>query len=128
MFRTARTSSTWRAIVAGAAAYALAFNLILAGALAGPIAGTDPDVGASEICLGHGGAADQQNPALPDAGASHCVLCVAGLGAPILPTRTVVAFAFGKSATIAIARVSTVSPPPAPHDPGKPPTGPPLTT
>jgi hypothetical protein len=127
MFRRGQKSWTWRAIVAGAAAYALAFNVILAGALDGPIASTNGDPGGFEICLGHSGASDQQSPELPDAGKLHCVLCVSGAHAPVVPEGAFVAVAFGAGATIVVERVDDASPPTAPRDPGKPPRGPPLT-
>lgn len=127
MFRRGQNGWTWRAIVAGIAAYALALNVIFAGGLAGQIAVAGDASGGFEICLGHGGSSDQQSPAVPDAGKLHCVLCVAGVDAPVLPANAVVAAAFAQSAIISSARADDATPSPAPRDPGKPPTGPPLT-
>jgi hypothetical protein len=87
MFRGRQKGWTWRAVVAGIAAYALALNVIFAGSLGGTIAIAGDDPGGFEICLGHIGASDQQAPALPDTGKLHCVLCVAGIDAPVLPAK-----------------------------------------
>jgi hypothetical protein len=126
MFHRAQKGWTWRAIVASAAAYALALNLILAGALSGQIALAGAASVGFEICLAHGGNADQQSPALPDAGKLHCALCVVATHAPVVPEGAVgVAAAFAASTTIAVERTHEASPSLAPRDPGKPPTGPP---
>jgi hypothetical protein len=126
MFRKGQTSRSWRAVVAAAAAYALALNLMFAGALAGRIA-IDGDTGASEICLGHTGGADQQTPALPDTGKLHCVLCAASLGPSVVPTSAIVTIAFSSRPIMATESARDAYPRLAPRDPGKPPTGPPLT-
>ena len=127
MFRKGPNSLTWRAIVAGVAAYALALNVIFAGGLAGQIAVAGDASPGFEICLGHIGASDQQAPAVPDTGKLHCVLCVAGIDAPVLPASAAVAMAFARSAVIAADRADDAGQSLAPRDPGKPPTGPPLT-
>jgi hypothetical protein len=127
MFRGRQKGWTWRAVVAGIAAYALALNVIFAGSLGGTIAIAGDDPGGFEICLGHIGASDQQAPALPDTGKLHCVLCVAGIDAPVLPASAAVAMAFARSAVIAADRADDAGQSLAPRDPGKPPTGPPLT-
>ena len=127
MFRKGPNSLTWRAIVAGVAAYALALNVIFAGGLAGQIAVAGDASPGFEICLGHIGASDRQAPAVPDAGKLHCVLCVAGIDAPVLPASAAVAMAFARSAVIAADRADDAGQSLAPRDPGKPPTGPPPT-
>ena len=127
MFRKGPNSLTWRAIVAGVAAYALALNVIFAGGLAGQIAVAGDASPGFEICLGHIGASDQQAPAVPDTGKLHCVLCVAGIDAPVLPASAAVAMAFARSAVIAADRADDAGQSLAPRDPGKPPTGPPPT-
>ena len=127
MFRKRQNGSTWRAIVAGIAAYALALTVIFAGGLAGQIAVAGDASPGFEICLGHIGASDQQAPAVPDTGKLHCVLCVAGIDAPVLPASAAVAMAFARSAVIAADRADDAGQSLAPRDPGKPPTGPPLT-
>jgi hypothetical protein len=118
MFRRGQNGWTWRAIVAGAAAYALALNLILAGALSGQVAIAGAASDGFEICLGHSGDADQQSPSLPDTGKFHCVLCVVATHAPVVP-------AFAVGTIISVERAQGASPSLAPRDPGKPPTGPP---
>jgi hypothetical protein len=125
--RWLRQAMRLRASIAMAAAYALAINLILAGGLGGPLIAVEDGSGGFEICLGHDGDSDQQSPALPDAGKFHCVLCIAGSDAPVLPATTVVTMALGHGAIISAERADDTSPPHAPRDPGKPPTGPPLT-
>jgi hypothetical protein len=125
MFRRGKNGWTWRAIVAGAAAYALALNLILAGALSGQVAIAGAASDGFEICLGHSGDADQQSPALPDSGKLHCVLCVVATQAPVVPEGAVLVAAFAVSTIISVERAQGASPSPAPRDPGKPPTGPP---
>ena len=127
MFRGRQKGGTWRAVVAGIVAYALALNVIFAGGLTGQIAVADDPSGGFEICLGHSGASDRQSPAVPDAGKLHCVLCVAGTDAPVLPANTVAAMALAPGATISTARADDATPSPASRDPGKPPTGPPLS-
>ena len=127
MFRGRQKGGTWRAVVAGIVAYALALNVIFAGGLTGQIAVADDPSGGFEICLGHSGASDRQSPAVPDAGKLHCVLCVAGIDAPVLPASAAVAMAFARSAVIAADRADDAGQSLAPRDPGKPPTGPPLT-
>ena len=127
MFRGRQKGWTWRAVVAGIAAYALALNVIFAGSLGGTIAIAGDDPGGFEICLGHIGVSDQQAPALPDTGKLHCVLCVAGIDAPVLPASAAVAMGFARSAVIAADRADDAGQSLAPRDPGKPPTGPPLT-
>ena len=127
MFRVRQKRWTWRAFVAGITAYALALNVIFAGSLGGTIAVAGDDPGGFEICLGHIGASDQQAPAVPDTGKLHCVLCVAGIDAPVLPASAAVAMAFARSAVIAADRADDAGQSLAPRDPGKPPTGPPLT-
>ena len=97
MFRRGQNGWTWRAIVAGAAAYALALNLILAGALSGQVAIAGAASDGFEICLGHSGDADQQSPSLPDTGKLHCVLCVVATHAPVVPEGAVVVAAFAVS-------------------------------
>jgi hypothetical protein len=125
MFRGGQNGWTWRAIVAGAAAYAVALNLILAGALSGQVAIAGAASDGFEICLGHSGDADQQSPSLPDTGKLHCVLCVIATHAPVVPEGAVVIAAFAVSTIISVERAQGASPSPAPRDPGKPPTGPP---
>lgn len=125
MFRRGQKGWTWRAIVAGAAAYALALNLLLAGALSGQVAIAGAASDGFEICLGHRVDADQQLPALPEAAKLHCALCVVAAHAPVVPEGAVVAAAFAVSTTIAVERTHDASPSLAPRDPGKPPTGPP---
>jgi hypothetical protein len=125
MFRRGQNGWTWRAIVAGAAAYALALNLVLAGALSGQVAIAGAASDGFEICLGHSGDADQQSPALPDSGKLHCLLCVVATHAPVVPEGAVVVAAFAVITIISVERAQGASPSPAPRDPGKPPTGPP---
>ena len=125
MFRRGKNGWTWRAIVAGAAAYALALNLILAGALSGQVAIAGAASDGFEICLGHSGDADQQSPSLPDTGKFHCVLCVVATHAPVVPEGAVLVAAFAVSTIISVERAQGASPSLAPRDPGKPPTGPP---
>ena len=127
MFRVRQKGWTWRAVVAGITAYALALNVIFAGSLGGTIAVAGDDPGGFEICLGHIGASDQQAPAVPDTGKLHCVLCVAGIDAPVLPASAAVAMAFARSVVIAADRAEGTGHSLAPRDPGKPPTGPPPT-
>ena len=127
MFRKRQSGWRWRAIVAGIAAYAMALNVIFAGGFAGQIAVAGDASPGFEICLGHSGASDQQSPAVPDAGKLHCVLCVAGTDAPVLPANTVAAMALAPGATISTARADDATPSHASRDPGKPPTGPPLS-
>jgi hypothetical protein len=125
MFHSAQKGWTWRAIVASAAAYALALNLILAGALSGQVAIAGAASDGFEICLGHSGDADQQSPALPDSGKLHCVLCVVATHAPVVPEGAVAIAAFAPSTIISVELAQSLSPSLAPRDPGKPPTGPP---
>jgi hypothetical protein len=125
MFRRGQKGWTWRAIIAGATAYAFVLNPILAGALSGQVAVAGAVSDGFEICLGHSGDADQQLPALPDAGKLHCALCVVAAHAPVVPEGAVVLAAFAVSTTIAVERTHDASPSLAPRDPGKPPTGPP---
>jgi len=127
MFRGRQKGWTWRAIVAGVAAYALALNVIFASGLAGQITIAGDDPGGFEICLGHSGASDQDAPAQPDAGKLHCVLCTVGFDAPVLQPTAVVASAFWESEIISAERTDDAAPPFARRDPGKPPTGPPPT-
>jgi hypothetical protein len=125
MFHRAQKGWTWRAIIASAAAYALALNLILAGALSGQVAIAGAASDGFEICLGHSGEADQQSPALPDTGKLHCVLCVVGTHAPVVPEGAIAIAAFAVSTIISVELAQSSSPSLAPRDPGKPPTGPP---
>ena len=127
MFHRAQKGWTWRAIVASAAAYSLALNLIVAGVLGGRISVAGAASDGFEICLGHSGTSDQRSPELPDAGKLHCVLCITSAHAPVMPEGASVAVALGASAIIAAERVDDANLAPAPRDPGKPPRGPPLT-
>ncbi len=127
MLRRRQNGRTWRAVVAGLAAYALALNAIFASGLASQIAVARDAASGFETCLSHNGALDEQSPALPDAGKLHCVLCVASTGAPLLPANAVFTAALGQSSFLSAERADNPNPRIAPRDPGKPPTGPPHT-
>ncbi len=127
MFRKRQVGRTWRAIVACAVAYALALNVILAGAFgARVLAAGGEEPGAFEICLGHNGDSDPGLPAQPINDKLHCVLCVTGAQAPVLPEDAVIAMTTVAATAIILGHDSDGRPPSNSRDPGKPPRGPPL--
>ena len=127
MFPRGQNGRIWRAIVACAGAYALALNVILASVLGGPLAVAGGNPAGFEICLDHKGTPDQQSPASPDAGKFHCVLCIASFDASVLSADAVATVALGNSEIISADSADNAGPSPTHRDPGKPPTGPPLT-
>jgi hypothetical protein len=128
MFRKRQLGRALHAIVACTVAYALALNIFLAGALgAQALAANGQDPGAFEICLSHNGNSDQESPAQPAADQLHCVLCVVGVQAPILPHLVRVTAVFEPAVAILLGCASDPRPLATAHDPGKPPRGPPLT-
>jgi hypothetical protein len=126
MLRSWQRGRTWRAVVACAAAYALALNIILAGVLGASALG-DPARGAFEICLSHDGGSDQGAPVNSGGGQLHCVLCLTGAQVPVLPAQASVVVASTAYATTPVSHRSDDRPPAAARDPAKPPTGPPHT-
>ena len=126
MFRTRHLGRTWRAIVAGAAAYALALNVILAGMTgAAAVATSGGDPSGFEICLSHG--SNPGAPTQPIDGKLHCLLCLVGTHAPVLPADAFVAVAFAPVIIVILGGADDGRPPATIRDPGKPPRGPPLT-
>jgi hypothetical protein len=118
----------WRAVIAAAAAYALVLNLILAGlAGAGAVANAAGTSGDFELCLSHSGGSDPSSPAVPEKGAFHCVLCVTAQHAPVLQALSFTSVAFEASSAIVFPSGAASAPTALFRDPGRPPTGPPLT-
>jgi hypothetical protein len=126
MFRT-RRRSTLRAVVACAAAYALALNMILAGVFgASALLGDGFGLRTAEICLSHSGS-DDGSPAQPAGNDSHCILCVAGIGAPVLTEHATIAKPIVAVTVIVSKHRNAAILSPVVRDPSKPPRGPPHT-
>jgi hypothetical protein len=127
MFR-ARRCSTLRAIVACTAAYVLALNVILAGVLgASALTSNNAGLGNPPICLSHSGS-DEGAPTQPASSDSHCILCLAGLDAPVLTERATIAEPIVAAGVIVAKHHDPAILSPVARDPSKPPTGPPHKT
>jgi hypothetical protein len=124
MFRT-RRCSTLRAVVACTAAYVLALNMILAGVLgASALISDESGLGTAQICLGHRGS-DEGSPTQPASNDPHCILCLAGIDAPVLIEQATIAEPIVAALAMVLKHRDPAILSPVARDPSKPPIGPP---
>jgi hypothetical protein len=129
MLCRAQRGRTLRAIVAGAAAYALVLGVMLGSLLGAQMDAKAADQTEAGICLSQ--SADGTHPSSP-AGHSHdrfqCVFCMTGAYAPTLPEQVFTTFSVAAIALAGLEPATERCLSSAALDPGKPPRGPPLTT